>query len=67
MRSDDEEARTLFQPLTCTATQATVTAERTFLARLQEGVRCRSPPGPLLLTAGSACGDDQRYRWLYAA
>jgi hydroxymethylbilane synthase len=41
MRNDDEEAHTLFQPLTCTATQAAVTAERTFLARLQGG--CQVP------------------------
>lgn len=41
MRSDDEEARTLFQPLTCVATQAAVTAERTFLACLQGG--CQVP------------------------
>jgi hydroxymethylbilane synthase len=41
MRSDDEEARTLFHPLTCVATQAAVTAERTFLARLQGG--CQVP------------------------
>ena len=41
MRNDDEEAQALFQPLTCTATQAAVTAERTFLARLQGG--CQVP------------------------
>jgi hydroxymethylbilane synthase len=41
MRSDDEEAHTLFQPLTCTATQAAVTAERSFLAHLQGG--CQVP------------------------
>jgi hydroxymethylbilane synthase len=52
MRSDDEEAHTLFQPLTCTATQATVTAERTFLARLQGG--CQVP------IAAWATVDDSR-------
>jgi hydroxymethylbilane synthase len=41
MRSDDEEARALFQPLTCVATQAAVSAERMFLARLQGG--CQVP------------------------
>jgi hydroxymethylbilane synthase len=41
MRSDDAEAHTLFQPLTCTGTQATVTAERSFLAHLQGG--CQVP------------------------
>jgi hydroxymethylbilane synthase len=41
MRSNDEAAHTLFQPLTCVATQAAVTAERTFLARLQGG--CQVP------------------------
>src|SRR5919109_4980968 len=41
MRSDDAEAPTLFQPLTCTGTQATVTAERSFLAHLQGG--CQVP------------------------
>jgi hydroxymethylbilane synthase len=41
MRSDDEAALTLFRPLTCTATQAAVTAERTFLACLQGG--CQVP------------------------
>jgi len=52
MRSDDEEAHTLFQPLTCTATQAAVTAERTFLARLQGG--CQVP------IAAWATVDDSR-------
>jgi hydroxymethylbilane synthase len=41
MRSDDEEAQTLFQPLTCVETQAAVTAERSFLACLQGG--CQVP------------------------
>jgi hydroxymethylbilane synthase len=41
MRSDDEEAQTLFQPLTCVDTQAAVTAERSFLACLQGG--CQVP------------------------
>jgi hydroxymethylbilane synthase len=41
MRRDDQEARRLFQPLTCSATQAAVTAERSFLARLQGG--CQVP------------------------
>jgi hydroxymethylbilane synthase len=41
MRSADAEAHTLFGPLTCTATQATVTAERSFLAHLQGG--CQVP------------------------
>jgi hydroxymethylbilane synthase len=52
MRSDDEEARTLFQPLTCVATQVAVTAERTFLARLQGG--CQVP------VAAWAIVDDNR-------
>jgi hydroxymethylbilane synthase len=52
MRSDDEEARSLFQPLTCAATQAAVTAERTFLARLQGG--CQVP------IAAWATVDDSR-------
>jgi hydroxymethylbilane synthase len=52
MRSDDEAAHTLFQPLTCTATQAAVTAERTFLARLQGG--CQVP------IAAWATVDDSR-------
>jgi hydroxymethylbilane synthase len=52
MRSDDKEAHTLFQPLTCTATQAAVTAERTFLARLQGG--CQVP------IAAWATVDDSR-------
>ena len=41
MRRDDEEAQTLFAPLTSAVTQATVTAERSFLARLQGG--CQVP------------------------
>jgi hydroxymethylbilane synthase len=41
MRSDDEEAQILFQPLTCVETQAAVTAERSFLACLQGG--CQVP------------------------
>jgi hydroxymethylbilane synthase len=52
MRSDDAEAHTLFQPLTCAATQAAVSAERTFLARLQGG--CQVP------IAAWATVDDQR-------
>jgi hydroxymethylbilane synthase len=52
MRNDDEEAHTLFQPLTCTATQAAVTAERTFLALLQGG--CQVP------IAAWATVDDSR-------
>jgi hydroxymethylbilane synthase len=52
MRNDDKEAHTLFQPLTCTATQAAVTAERTFLARLQGG--CQVP------IAAWATVDDSR-------
>jgi hydroxymethylbilane synthase len=52
MRNDDEEAHTLFQSLTCTATQAAVTAERTFLARLQGG--CQVP------IAAWATVDDSR-------
>ena len=52
MRSDDEAAHTLFQPLTCTATQAAVTAERAFLARLQGG--CQVP------IAAWATVDDSR-------
>jgi hydroxymethylbilane synthase len=52
MRSDDEEAHTLFQPLTCMATQAAVTAERTFLARLEGG--CQVP------IAAWATVDDSR-------
>jgi hydroxymethylbilane synthase len=41
MRRDDAEARHFFQPLTCAATQAAVSAERAFLARLQGG--CQVP------------------------
>jgi hydroxymethylbilane synthase len=41
MRGDDAEAHTLFQPLTDAATQAAVSAERTFLARLRGG--CQVP------------------------
>jgi hydroxymethylbilane synthase len=41
MRSDDVEAQALFQPLTSPATQAAVTAERSFLAHLQGG--CQVP------------------------
>jgi hydroxymethylbilane synthase len=41
MRRDDAEAQQLFQPLTDEATQAAVTAERKFLARLQGG--CQVP------------------------
>jgi hydroxymethylbilane synthase len=41
MRSDDGAAQALFQPLTCPATQAAVTAERSFLAHLQGG--CQVP------------------------
>jgi hydroxymethylbilane synthase len=41
MRSEDDEAHTLFQPLTCVETQAAVTAERRFLACLQGG--CQVP------------------------
>jgi hydroxymethylbilane synthase len=41
MRSDDEDAHALFQPLTCVDTQAAVAAERSFLACLQGG--CQVP------------------------
>jgi hydroxymethylbilane synthase len=41
MRRDDRESQALFQPLTSPATQATVTAERSFLAHLQGG--CQVP------------------------
>jgi hydroxymethylbilane synthase len=41
MRSDDAAAQALFQPLTSRATQAAVSAERSFLARLQGG--CQVP------------------------
>jgi hydroxymethylbilane synthase len=41
MRSDDAAAQALFQPLTCAATQAAVSAERSFLAHLQGG--CQVP------------------------
>ena len=41
MRSDDAAARALFQPLTSAATQAAVSAERSFLAHLQGG--CQVP------------------------
>jgi hydroxymethylbilane synthase len=54
MRSDDEEAHTLFQPLTCADTQATVTAERSFLACLQGG--CQVPIGAwATVDAGRLC------------
>jgi hydroxymethylbilane synthase len=52
MRSADEEARSLFQPLTCATTEAAVTAERTFLACLQGG--CQVP------IAAWATVDDSR-------
>ena len=52
MRSDDTEAHALFQPLTSVATQAAVSAERTFLARLQGG--CQVP------IAAWATVDDHR-------
>jgi hydroxymethylbilane synthase len=55
MRSDDEEAQTLFQPLMCVETQAAVTAERSFLACLQGG--CQVP------IAAWAIVDDGRL-WL---
>jgi hydroxymethylbilane synthase len=41
MRRDDVEAQALFEPLTSPVTQATVTAERSFLAHLQGG--CQVP------------------------
>jgi hydroxymethylbilane synthase len=41
MRGDDVEAQALFQPLTSHVTQATVSAERSFLAHLQGG--CQVP------------------------
>jgi hydroxymethylbilane synthase len=41
MRSDDGPAEALFRPLTSPATQAAVTAERSFLAHLQGG--CQVP------------------------
>jgi hydroxymethylbilane synthase len=41
MRSDDVEAHALFRPLTSRATQAAVTAERSFLAHLEGG--CQVP------------------------
>lgn len=41
MRRDDAEAQALFAPLTSAVTQATVTAERSFLAHLQGG--CQVP------------------------
>jgi hydroxymethylbilane synthase len=41
MRRDDEEAQALFAPLASAVTQATVTAERSFLAHLQGG--CQVP------------------------
>jgi hydroxymethylbilane synthase len=41
MRCDDTAAQALFRPLTSLATQATVTAERSFLAHLQGG--CQVP------------------------
>jgi hypothetical protein len=55
MRSDDEEARTLFLPLTCAATQAAVTAERTFSTSSGRvsGANRRLPP---LMTAGRLRG-----------
>jgi hydroxymethylbilane synthase len=41
MRCDDVEAQVLFEPLTSPVTQATVSAERSFLAHLQGG--CQVP------------------------
>jgi hydroxymethylbilane synthase len=41
LRRADEAAHTLFQPLSCAATQAAVSAERSFLARLEGG--CQVP------------------------
>jgi hydroxymethylbilane synthase len=52
MRSDDEAADALFKPLTCTATQAAVTAERSFLAHLQGG--CQVP-----IAAWATVDDEQ--------
>jgi hydroxymethylbilane synthase len=52
MRSADEAAHALFQPLSCTATQAAVTAERSFLARLEGG--CQVP-----IAAWATVEDDQ--------
>ena len=54
MRSADEDAYTIFQPLTCTTTQAAVTAERSFLARLEGG--CQVP------IAAWATLEDQQLR-----
>lgn len=41
MRTDDDQAKTLFAPLGSQATQAAISAERSFLARLQGG--CQIP------------------------
>jgi hydroxymethylbilane synthase len=41
MRSDDQQAQALFEPLTSPAIQATVSAERSFLAHLEGG--CQVP------------------------
>jgi hydroxymethylbilane synthase len=54
MRSDDAEAHTLFQPLMGADTQAAVSAERSFLARLQGG--CQVPIGAwATVDAGRLC------------
>jgi hydroxymethylbilane synthase len=50
MRSDDEWARSLFAPLSSHTTQATITAERSFLARLYGG--CQVPIGALATVQG---------------
>jgi hydroxymethylbilane synthase len=49
MRSDDEEAQALFAPLASPATQAAVSAERSFLAHLQGG--CQVPIAALATVA----------------
>jgi hydroxymethylbilane synthase len=54
MRHDDMEAQALFQPLISPVTQATVTAERSFLAHLQGG--CQVP-----IAAWAIAEEDRLY------
>jgi hydroxymethylbilane synthase len=50
MRSDDDEAHRLFVPLTSQVIEATITAERSFLAHLQGG--CQIPIAALAAVVG---------------
>ena len=50
MRTDDDQAQALFAPLTSPAAQATISAERSFLVRLQGG--CQVPIAALATIEG---------------